>query len=257
MNTILKTSLTATASAALLGAAFTASAAEYANVLSATPITTSVATPRQDCYQGAQVVQQPPSGAGALIGAIAGGVIGNQFGHGFGRAAATGLGVVAGSAIGNNVEANNSAPTTVPVQRCRTVDAYESRIVGYDVVYEYNGQRYSTRLPHDPGPRLAVDIRPVGDAPVDRVGPPATYANVPPAAYAQSAPAPLYSEAPAAYYDAPPAYYGPAPAYYPAPYPASYYVAPAAIGIGLGYWAGRTWHRGHRHGGWHGQRGRR
>jgi uncharacterized protein YcfJ len=247
MNTKLKTGLAAAASAALLGATATASAAEYANVVSATPVTSSVAVPRQDCVQGEQVVQAQPSGAGAVIGAIAGGVIGNQFGHGFGRAAATGLGVVAGSAIGNNVEANANPPQSVPVRRCRTVNGYESRVVGYDVVYEYNGQRYNTRLPSDPGPRLAIDIRPSGNAPLDRVGPPAGYAAVPPA-YGQAAPS--YSDVPSTYYDAGPAYYAPAPVYYSG-YSAPYYIAPAAIGLGIGYWVGRTWHRGYRSG-WHG-----
>jgi uncharacterized protein YcfJ len=248
MKTMIKTSMAAAASAALLGAA-SASAAEYANVVSATPVTSSVAVPRQDCVEGEQVVQQPPSGAGAVIGAIAGGVIGNQFGHGFGRAAATGAGVVAGSAIGNNVEANANPPTAVPVRRCRTVSAYESRVVGYDVVYEYNGQRYATRLPRDPGPRLAIDIRPAGAASLDRVGPPTSYGAVPPA-YADAAPS--YSDSPPAYYDAAPVYsdgyYAPAPAYYGRPYyGAPYYVAPA-IGLGIGYWVGSSWHRGYRHG---------
>ena len=91
-------------------------------MVSATPVTNSVAVPRQDCVQSERLVQAPPSGAGAVIGAIAGGVIGNQFGHGFGRAAATGFGAVAGSAIGNNVEANANPPQSVPVQHCRTVN---------------------------------------------------------------------------------------------------------------------------------------
>ncbi len=261
MSTLLKNSLLAAASAALLGATASAGAADYANVVSATPVTGSVSAPRQDCFQGEQVVQAQPSGAGAVIGAIAGGVLGNQFGHGFGRAAATGLGAVAGSAIGNDVEANANPPTTVPVRRCRTVNGYENRIVGYDVVYEYNGQRYTTRLPSDPGPRLAIDIRPTGNAPLDRVGPPTTsYGPVPPA-YAQAAPG--YSEMPHTYYDDAPAYYPPAPAYYSAPYysapyysapyySAPYYVAPAAIGLGIGYWVGRSWHRGGYAPGWHG-----
>jgi uncharacterized protein YcfJ len=248
MNTKSKTALAAAASAVLLAAYTTASASDYANVVSATPVTTSVAVPRQDCVQSERLVQAPPSGAGALIGAIAGGVIGNQFGHGFGRAAATGVGAVAGSAIGNNVEANANPPQSVPVQRCRNVNAYESRVVGYDVVYEYKGQRYTTRLPDDPGPRLAIDVRPTASAPLDRVGPPANYGAVPPANYAQTAPS--YSEAPPAYYEAPSAYYGPAPVYYSP----SYYVAPAAIGLGIGYWIGNTWHRGYRSG-WHGHRG--
>ena len=259
MSTTLKTGLAAAASAALLGATMTANATQYANVVSATPVTNSVAVPRQDCVQSERLVQAQPSGAGALIGAIAGGVIGNQFGHGFGRAAATGLGAVAGSAIGNNVEANANPPQSVPVQHCRTVNAYESRVVGYDVVYEYNGQRYSTRLPSDPGPRLAIDVRPTANAPLDRVGPPTSRGAVPPATYAQTAPS--YSEVPPAYYDASPAYYegspayyAPAPVYYSTPYAAPYYVAPAAIGLGIGYWVGRTWHSGYRYG-WHGHRG--
>ena len=252
MNTKSKTALAAAAAAALLGAHATASAAQYANVVSATPVTQSVAVPRQDCVQSERLVQAQPSGSGAVIGAIAGGVIGNQFGHGFGRAAATGLGAVAGSAIGNNVEANANPPQSVPVQHCRTVNAYESRVIGYDVVYEYNGQRYTTRLPNDPGPRLAIDVRPTASAPLDRVGPPASYGAVPPATYAQAAPS--YSEAPPTYYDAPAPYYAPAPVYYTAPYSAPYYVAPAAIGLGIGYWIGNTWHRGYRHG-WHGHRG--
>jgi uncharacterized protein YcfJ len=256
MNTKLKTGVAAAASAVLLGVSAAASAAEYAHVVSATPITTSVAVPRQDCVQSEQLVQTAPSGAGAVIGAIAGGVIGNQFGHGFGRAAATGLGAVAGSAIGNNVEANANPPQSVPVRRCRNVNAYESRIVGYDVVYEYHGQRYSTRLPDDPGARLAIEVRPTTGAPVDRVGPPASYAAVPPAV---TQAAPTYSDVPSTYYDTPPAYYGPAPAYYAAPYSPAYYVAPAAIGLGIGYWLGNTWHRGYRggyRGGWNGHRGR-
>jgi len=255
MKTMLKTGLAATASAVLLGTAAPARAIEYAHVVSATPVNGSVAAPRQECADTAQIVQQPPSGAGALIGAIAGGVVGNQFGHGFGRAAATGLGAVAGSAIGNNVEANANPPTTVPVRRCRTVNAYENRVVGYDVVYEYRGQRYTTRLPEDPGARLAIDIRPTSDSPLDRVGPPASYGAVP-RSYAQAAP--TYSEAPPAY-DVAPSYYAPAPVSYYAPgpayYPAPYYVAPAAIGLGIGYWIGSTWHRGYRggyRGGWHG-----
>jgi len=256
MKTMLKTSLAAAASAVLLGTAVPAAAVEYARVVSATPVTGSVAAPRQECVDTAQIVQQPPSGAGALIGAIAGGVVGNQFGHGFGRAAATGAGAVAGAAIGNNVETNANPPTTVPVRQCRTVNGHENRVVGYDVVYEYRGQRYTTRLPDDPGARLAVDIRPAADAPLDRVGPTTTYGAVPPA-YAKAAPS--YSEPAPALYDAAPAYYAPAPVSYYAPgpayYPAPYYVAPAAVGLGIGYWIGSTWHRGYHGGhraGWHG-----
>ncbi len=246
MKTIIHTTAAAAAGvAALFGVSANASAAEYARVVSSTPVSSSVAVPRQECAEVQQIVQQQPSGAGALIGAIAGGVLGNQFGHGFGRAAATGVGVVAGSAIGNNVEANANPPQTVASQRCRTVSSYQNRVVGYDVVYEYNGQRYSTRLPSDPGQRLAIDIRPANDAPLDRVGPPQTYGAVPPA-YAQ---APTYYAPPApAYVESGPDYYAPAPVYYGGPsYYAPNYIAPV-VGLGIGYWIGSTWHRGYRGG---------
>jgi uncharacterized protein YcfJ len=224
MNTM-KISACAAAAAALLGGTGVANAAEYANVISATPVTGSVPVPRQACADGTQIVRQQPSGAGALVGAIVGGVVGNQFGAGFGRAAATGLGVVAGSAIGNQAEANANPPAAVPVRSCRTVMQYENRIVGYDVVYEYNGQRYTTRTAGDPGPRLAIDVRPQGGAAYDNAGPPATYADAA-AAYADPA------------YVAAPGYYAPAPVYYGA---APYYYGPA---IGIGFYGGYGWRRG-------------
>lgn len=179
MKTIIRSGTFAAASAAVavFGLAANAGAAEYARVVSATPVSSAVTVPRQDCAEVQQVVQQQPSGAGALIGAIAGGVLGNQFGHGFGRAAATGLGVVAGSSIGNRVEANNNPPVTVVGRDCRTVSQYQNRVIGYDVVYEYNGQRYSTRTGSDPGPRIAIDVRPS----VAEYGAQAAYSDVPPA----------------------------------------------------------------------------
>ena len=247
MNTPLKSTALAAAAAALLGATGLAHAAEYATVISATPVTNSVTVPRQQCADVQRLVQPQPSGGGALIGAIIGGVVGNQFGHGAGRALATGAGVVAGSALGNQAELNNYPAQTVSARDCRTVGAYENRVVGYDVVYEYHGQRYSTRTASDPGPRLAIDVRPA-DAPLDRVGPPASYGSygaVPPAyaeqpVYAQ----PRYAE-PAPVYYAPPAYYEPAPVYYA---PRSYYYAPPVIGIGF-YGGYGGWHHGYRH--WH------
>jgi uncharacterized protein YcfJ len=243
----------AAAAVAALGASGVARAAEYARVVSAKPVTESVSVPRQECVESQQLVQQPPSGGGAVVGALVGGLLGNQFGHGFGRAAATGAGAVAGAAVGNSVEVGANPPVAVPSQQCRTVTGQENRVVGYDVVYEYHGQRYSTRLPEDPGPRLAVDVRPANGAAADSAQygavPPATYGAVPPA-YADTAPIVNSPPPPVTYASPPPAYYPVAPAVYPAPY---YYAAPV-LGFGLGYWAGSAWHGGHWHrGGWHGR----
>jgi uncharacterized protein YcfJ len=204
-----------------LGAAASPSAfaADYATVISSTPVTAPVAVARQVCRQERQYVQQAPSGAGALIGAIAGGVIGNSIGNGFGRAAATGIGAVAGSAIGNQVEADSNPVSEVPVQRCQQVSRYENRTVGYDVMYEYAGQRYSTRMARDPGQRFAVSVQPADGA-------------------SNALPVPAYdSAAPPAYYDPQPAYYEPLPrpVYYTAP--PMFYPAPV-IGFGIGYYGG-------------------
>lgn len=222
-----------------VGAAPAAFAADYATVVSTTPVMAQVPVARQVCSQGSQYVQQAPSGAGAVIGAIAGGLLGNGVGGGFGRAAATGIGAVAGSVIGNQVEANTNPVSEVPVQRCQVVNRYESRTVGYDVVYEYAGQRYSTRMARDPGQRFAVNVQPA-DGGANMLPAPA-YRDAD-AAQVPAAPAPQ-----AAYYDPlpPPVDYerGPVPVYYgPSPI---VYAAPV-IGFGIGYSNGRGY-RGGRH----------
>ena len=218
------TSRTAALAAALLGGPLAAQAAELATVVSSTPVTASVPVARQACSDSQQLVQQRPSGAGAVIGAIAGGVIGHNLGNGFGRAAATGLGVVAGSIVGDQVEAANTPVAEVPVRRCQTVTSYESRIVGYDVMYEYAGQRYSTRMARDPGTQLAVNVQPA-----DSGGLPA-----PADAGRDSTPVPAYTPSPPVYYYTP----APQPVYY---VPAPVYVAPA-ISFGFGYYGS---YRGH------------
>ncbi|MBS0447806.1 MAG: glycine zipper 2TM domain-containing protein [Proteobacteria bacterium] len=180
--------------AALVAPVVGAQAAETATVISSTPVMAQVAVPQQACNNEQQYVRGPTTGGGALLGAILGGVVGNTIGHGMGRAAATGVGVVAGSVIGNQVEANGQPPGEVTVQRCRPVAAYENRTVGYDVVYEYAGRRYTTRMANDPGPTLAIDVSPAG-SPSAAVAPPA------PPAYVQSYPVPpapvVYAPAPA------------------------------------------------------------
>jgi uncharacterized protein YcfJ len=213
----------ATALIAALVGPLAAHAAEFATVVSSTPVTASVPVARQLCSDSQQLVQQRPSGAGAVIGAIAGGVIGHNLGNGFGRAAATGLGVVAGSVVGDQVEAANTPVSEVPVRRCQTVSSYETRVVGYDVMYEYAGQRYSTRMARDPGTQLAVNVQPADSgglpAPADagRDGTPVPATPAPQTVYYAPAPQTVY--------------YAPAPVY----------VTPA-ISFGFGYYGG---YRGH------------
>ena len=253
-----RTTATVALAAAALAAAASASAAEYGHVISATPILAATDGQRIACDE--RYVQQRPSGGGALLGALIGGVVGNQIGHGFGRAAATGIGAVAGAAIGNHAETGGH-----PGRDCRTV-GYENRVVGYDLVYEYRGQRYTTRTARDPGPRLAIDDRMAGGA-----VPPASGYGAYDGGYAESAPndidpyqgyedprssyyapAPAYSQ-PRPYYAPAPIHYAPAPIYYqPAP---TYYVAPRPYyygpSISIGIQGGRHHHRHHGHRGHH------
>ncbi len=246
------------AAAALVAGAGSAHATEYASVLSATPVLSQVGVPRQDCVEVQRVVQSQPSGVGALLGAVVGGVVGHQIGGGGGRAVATGVGVIAGAVTGNRIESNNGYATAYPARSCRTVTTSENQVVGYDVVYEYNGQRYTTRTAGDPGPRLAIDVRPARAERSERyeqarpVPPLASYNAVPPT-YVESLPpryvqqAPVYVEPAVA-----PVYYG--SPYYGSPYYGSAYWGPAlSIGIG-GYWGGhRGGYHGGRHGGHHGR----
>lgn len=167
----------------LAAACGSALATEYGTVVSATPVTAQVAVPLQQCSEQQVQVQPRTSGGGALLGALVGGVVGHNIGDGLGRAAATGLGAVAGSVIGDRAEAANTPAATVPVRNCQTLTSYENRVIGYDVTYDYNGQRYSTRVAQDPGPRIALNVSvtpaagpvaavPVQPAPVTTVAPP-------------------------------------------------------------------------------------
>jgi uncharacterized protein YcfJ len=214
-----------------IGACATSSfAVDIAKVLSATPVVQQVPVPRQVCSNQEVAVQAPKSGAGAVIGAIAGGALGSAAGgHGGGRAAATMLGAVGGAVLGDRIEASDE-PELRTVQRCSTQTVYENRNVAYDVVYEYAGKQYSTQMPHDPGPTLALQIGPVG-ATSDE--PRRSYAaDIP----VEAPPAPVVVTQPV--YPMYPVY----PSYYPSPY----YYPPVRLEFGIGYWGGGG-HRGHHH----------
>jgi len=149
---------------------------DYADVISAKPIVryVTVTTPVKECWEDVEyytVNKRPPGvGASTLFGAIIGGVVGHQFGSGHGNDAATVAGTMIGATMGNR-SAYKRHPGEYgvvqhsrPVKRCETQyrEHQEERVDGYDVLYRYHGQRYSTRMQHDPGPkmRVRVDVRP-------------------------------------------------------------------------------------------------
>jgi len=137
-----------------------AQAQEVGNVISRTAVYQQVAVPRQVCSQTPVAVQNPSSGAGALMGAIAGGVVGSQIGGGTGQALATMAGVIGGAMMGDRIE--NPGSQIQNQTTCTTQGVYENRLVGYNVVYEYAGKQYSVQLPQDPGPNIQLQVTPVG-----------------------------------------------------------------------------------------------
>ncbi len=150
---------------------------DYARVLSAEPVIryVTVTTPVKECWEETRqytVERRPNTLGGTLLGAVVGGVVGHQFGSGSGRRLATAAGAVIGASVGDSVARKRaysrgyygSTRYSEPVQRCETSyqTREEERIDGYRVVYKYNGQKYATRLPQNPGRRIRirVDVRP-------------------------------------------------------------------------------------------------
>lgn len=165
-------------------------APEYARVISSIPVIQQVAVPQQVCSTRPVAVEQPRSGAGALLGAVAGGAVGNQIGEGSGKAVATLAGVIGGAMLGNRIE--GPPPATVQNQTlCSTQTVYENRTVGYNVTYEYAGRQYQVQMPQDPGPTLRVQVSPV--LPGVPMAPPPALVPVRPISLAEP---PLVAQAP-------------------------------------------------------------
>jgi hypothetical protein len=105
------------------------------------------------------------------MGAIAGAAIGHQIGGGSGRAVATMAGVMGGAILGDRIE--NPGSQMQNQTTCTTQTAYENRLIGYNVVYEYAGKQYNVQLPQDPGPTIQLQVTPIGipqsAAPADSV----------------------------------------------------------------------------------------
>lgn len=151
---------------------------DYARVVDVDPVVERyrVAEPIQECWNETRYENSRSSGGSnrngaTLLGGLVGAVIGNQFGHGSDRKVATVAGAVLGGAVGNQVAANRGGdrdydrgyrdePREYDVQRCATrrEDRYEERVVAYRVTYLYNGRRYHTQLPYDPGQRIRIAL---------------------------------------------------------------------------------------------------
>ena len=149
--------------------------ADYARVDHVEPIVREirVSTPREECYQEeVRYIERPgflQANTGLLLGGLAGGLLGGQIGHGSGRKIATIGGSLLGAGVGydyqNRYHPARERERVSYEDRCRTVEEVhtEERVEGYDVSYRYQGKRFQTQLPYDPGDRIrvGVDVRPL------------------------------------------------------------------------------------------------
>lgn len=97
-----------------------------------------------------------------VAGAVIGGVLGNQVVHGDGRAFATVAGAAVGGVVGHELAKNSGRRGAYPVTRtrCEVRRSWrtEQFVTGWDMVYRYRGQHYSTWMPERPGRHIMVNI---------------------------------------------------------------------------------------------------
>lgn len=156
------------ASLLLLGAVALPAAADdayydTARVLSVTPQTERINTPRQDCRTDYDRDVYYDSGkrdvGGAILGGITGGLIGSQIGKGRGRIAGAAVGAAAGAIVGDRIDnSDRRGYAGRPVERCVSIDDWHTVNRGYLVTYRYNGRDYTTTMPHDPGRNVRVRV---------------------------------------------------------------------------------------------------
>ncbi len=136
----------------------------YARVMDVRPVFRPVYERRRECrnYQiGVRETAGPDRAAGTVLGAVVGGLLGNTIGKGDGRRAATVAGAVIGGAVGNRVTSANAHDEVQPVyrERCRVrMQPAGREVVAYVVRYRYQGRIYRTRMDHDPGRWMRVQV---------------------------------------------------------------------------------------------------
>ncbi|MEM7282906.1 MAG: glycine zipper 2TM domain-containing protein, partial [Pseudomonadota bacterium] len=103
-----------------------------------------------------------PKPGAVLAGGILGAIAGRQFGSGNGREAATVAGALIGSAVASEKSSRRHGYESNgrPIKQCDiTYETHqEERIDGYWVTYEYQGQRYRTRMSDHPGESIEVSV---------------------------------------------------------------------------------------------------
>jgi uncharacterized protein YcfJ len=150
----------------------------WARVLSVEPILARRTSPEAEevCWEQPVSYYQPGRSypthrrdptTGTVIGALVGGALGSQIGSGSGRTAATIAGAAAGGKIGHDVAGRQVAAEPDArvegyerVCETRTTQRTQDRIIGYDVAYELEGERFHARTDAHPGDQIRVAVVP-------------------------------------------------------------------------------------------------
>lgn len=135
---------------------------EYAEVVSVTPITENIKTPREECRDKVVTRQEPVKDthkiAGTVIGAVAGGLLGDAIGGGGKNTAAKIAGAAAGGYAGNKtqetMQRNDTYQTTQ--RECNTAYDVSENTVGYNVKYRIGDTQGEVRMDHDPGDTIPL-----------------------------------------------------------------------------------------------------
>ncbi|MFT4862887.1 MAG: hypothetical protein ACI95C_002111 [Pseudohongiellaceae bacterium] len=146
---------------------------EYAQVVEANPIyqVVELSEPSQQCWQEEVSVERSSRGGSntpVVLSTIIGGAIGNAVGSSKSnqRVGAV-LGAVLGHSIGRDIVASNrrNRVDSEIVERCKTVyeTVQEERLMGYQVIYLFEGEERTVRTESDPGEqiKLRVSVQPV------------------------------------------------------------------------------------------------
>lgn len=135
---------------------------DKARVVDVKPIieVVQVPTEHRDCWtEEVSGSRTRRSSGGLLVGGIIGGVIGNHVGRG--DPAATAAGTIIGAAVGNDADRHQyREPYRHTEHHCQVRDEYyeEERVSGYRVTYRYRGENYTTRMNHEPGKFVRLQV---------------------------------------------------------------------------------------------------
>ncbi|MGA1071934.1 MAG: glycine zipper 2TM domain-containing protein [Pseudohongiellaceae bacterium] len=159
---------------ALPSAATAQQSYETVAVVSAQPVyqLAQIETPQERCVEERILVdraRRQSSGTPIIVSTIIGGAIGNAVGNNkSSKRVGAVLGAVLGNSVGRDIARQSQSPDTRHyqiVERCETVfvSHEEERLLGYDVIYLFNGQQYSVRMAQDPGSQMKVrvDVQPI------------------------------------------------------------------------------------------------